>query len=688
MVVLFAALVVVLGASAPGSSVAIQSAPPANRSQSIQTRVPPTPATDPSVVPQKISHRGEAGYNIVPASQFHPTSSGLSSGQPFFRGGRTSKVSPAPTAVAPRTTLTPSSPRIAVSPGLSKPGMTAGGLQITPPDSTGAIGPNNYVEMVNSRIAVYDRSLNPVNSSTLDAFIGASSGVPFCDPQIQWDPNAQRWLFSFLYCGNNATQQGFVLGWSMTPDPTNLSGTGWCQFAYLTGTSLFDFMKLGHNSNYLIVGGNFYANPTTSNPAFTSSAIAWVPLPASNTVQTCTPPSIFGTNANPLKNGDGVTNTFTPVPVNTDSAAANGYILSAYDPSGSNGQTPGPKSKVAVWHLDSAGVLHADGDVVVNSYDTPSSARQPGSTDVLDTLTGMFTQAVGDPSTGIYTQHTVAGPAGPTGRSEVDWYEFTASGSNLVLAQQGTIADPTDWVFNAAISPRFDGLGAAIEYNRSSQNTYTLIAAQIRYQATAPGTMAAGELVIGGGVGADEDFSCNNPSGAPCRWGDYSGATPDPNPSTPYLVWGTNEVNTSVGMSPSWNDVNFVIAPTPEAPTNVRALSVRTGAINVSWAPGASDPLFPPTSYQVIAYIGGPGGAVAGMTVAAPATSVHFTGLTAGITYVFNVTAISAAGPSLASALSNAVMPGDPAQQSTAVPTPQPRTGVTQSTPAASPPTR
>jgi hypothetical protein len=694
VVVVFGALVVVSAGGTLGPTVTLGPAGPSHHALSLQTRVPPTPAADPSVVPQAIRRRGQQGYNIVPASQFRPISPSSSAGQPVFRGGRSSKVPTATIPAAPRSTLTLSSPRIAVSPGLDKTGMTAGGFGFTPPDSTGAIGPNNYVEMVNSRITVYDRSLNVVSTSTLQSFIGQAAGVPLCDPQIQWDPAANRWLYSFLYCNTTtSTPQLVLFGWSKTPDPHDLSfnagmpgsSNAWCQFAFDDAHYLLDFQKLGHNSNYLIVGGNLYdANISAANPPFVSAGIEWAQLPPSPTDQSCAPPASSGGNALPLKNGNGVTYTFTPVPVNTDSAAANGYILSAYDPSGSNGQTASPKSRVAVWHLDSAGVLHADSDVVVNPYDTPSSARQPGSTDVLDTLPGMFTQAVGDPSTGIYTQHTVAGPAGPGGRSEVDWYEFTASGSNLVLAQQGSITDPTDWVFNAAISPRFDGLGAAIEYNRSSQNTYTLIAAQIRYQATAPGSMAAGELVIGHGVGADEDFSCNNPAGAPCRWGDYSGATPDPNPSTPYLVWGTNEVNTSVGPSPSWNDVNFVIAPTPEAPTNVRALSVRPSAVKVSWTPAASDPLFPAMSYTVTADIGGPGGAVAAMTVAAPATTANFTGLTAGVTYVFTVLANSAAGPSLESAVSNAVIPGDPASQSTAGP-PQPRSGVNQSTPASPP---
>ncbi|MDX6607405.1 MAG: hypothetical protein QOD14_1945, partial [Solirubrobacterales bacterium] len=44
---------------------------------------------------------------------------------------------------------------------LNSPGLSQ--LTVAPPDSTGAIGPNNYVEMVNQQIGIYDRSLNLVS---------------------------------------------------------------------------------------------------------------------------------------------------------------------------------------------------------------------------------------------------------------------------------------------------------------------------------------------------------------------------------------------------------------------------------------------------------------------------------------------------------------------------------------------
>ena len=62
----------------------------------------------------------------------------------------------------------------------------------TPSDSTGAIGPSNYVEMVNQRIAVYDRNLNRIgNTVDLADFANPNHrNVTMTDPQMEWDAQA------------------------------------------------------------------------------------------------------------------------------------------------------------------------------------------------------------------------------------------------------------------------------------------------------------------------------------------------------------------------------------------------------------------------------------------------------------------------------------------------------------------
>ena len=101
-----------------------------------------------------------------------------------------------------------------------------------------------------------------------------------------------------------------------------------------------------------------------------------------------------------------------------------------------------------------------------------------------------------------------------------------------------------------------------IFYNRTNALTDPLIATQGRMIWTAAGQMDPGEIVLASSTAGDSDFSCNfTGHGEPCRWGDYSGASPDPN--NPNVVWGSNQALTTPsvpGGNPNWVTENFAIA--------------------------------------------------------------------------------------------------------------------------------
>lgn len=674
----FAALMSIAAWIAPSGVIGDTHPSPHNAATSMVAAKAPT--TEHLGLPTRTPPRTAPTFKVESVAQLVKSAPRTKTVGAIFRGGVTPKARPSRPAVGGtvQTPKTVSAPRIAVYNGLNQAGIASGDNAnlVTPPDSTGAIGPANYVEIVNSEIAVFSRSNLPrLSMSTLHDLIGDTGDTPdpYCDVQVQWDPSANRWLFSFLFCNTSSSVQFVVFGWSKTSDPSDLV-SGWCAFGLSTGTSLFDYPKLGHNSNYIIIGGNFYDESfPTPNPPFQTAAIAWITKPASG-LSTCPDPSTLAANetTGPLLNGDG-SNTFTPVPVNTFSGSGDGYIVSAYDPSGSNNQTPGARTKLAIWHLDSLGVLHPHSDITVASFTYPSPAPQLGSANTIDTLDGRLTQAVGDPATGIWTSHTVDGPGG---RSVLDWYEIKVSGTTASLAQQGIIASATDFVFNGAISPRFDHGGAAVFYNRSSSSIDPLIAAQERLTSTAAGAMEPGELVLATSTSPATDFSC---SGAPCRWGDYSGASPDPVQTN--LVWGTNQIlASSVGSNPAWATENFAVTFL-ETPTNVTAVAGDQSAA-VTWTPAPVDPGTPITGYTLTSYDGVLTHAI---SVAAPASSMVFPGLTNGVTYTFTVIANSASGSSVESAHSNPVTPS-PRDLFQASPPPMPtRSPVSQASAAPTP---
>jgi hypothetical protein len=83
-----------------------------------------------------------------------------------------------------------------------------------PPDPTGAVGPNNYVQAVNSSYRVYDKSGVPLmNAASLGSLW--SNNVNDGDPIVLYDKYADRWFISQFNGNNNA----LLIAISTTPDP-------------------------------------------------------------------------------------------------------------------------------------------------------------------------------------------------------------------------------------------------------------------------------------------------------------------------------------------------------------------------------------------------------------------------------------------------------------------------------------
>jgi len=514
------------------------------------------------------------------------------------------------------TTPQPSAP--AVSPaaalynGLDQPGLSAAdeGYGATPPDTTGAIGPTRYVEMVNQLVGVYDRNtLALISSQDLASFVGAPAGVSTSDPQVQWDAAANRWLYAEIgfATGNNM----LVFGWSKTSDPSDLAN-GWCHYGVGTGSNLQDYPKLGHDAHFLVVGSNVYDDRSPSFPFVTANVWA-IPKPAAND-STCNSPvtaTFFADATHLLKNTDG-TLAFTPVPANAADSVANDPIFGAHD------ATLTPQNKVMEWHMESHPnpVLVADGDITVGTFAIPPSVPQPGTTYLIDSLDGRLTQSVAhfDPTAGaeaVWTQQTIAG----SGRSVVRWYEFLpATGS---VYQSGVLQNSTDFYFNAAISPTSAGNEAAIFYNRGSSTLLSMIGAQTRTSSTALGQMDAGELSLGSSSAPNQEsaFSTNCTKN-PCRWGDYSGASPDP--ASPHVAWGSNQIDGPAFLGyAQWTTQNFAVSTVPPVPDFNLAVSPSSQSV----AQGSG------TSYTVnIAALNGFSGSV----------SFSVTGLPAGATGTFS----------------------------------------------------
>ena len=449
-------------------------------------------------------------------------------------------------------------PLAAIFNNLNQPGLSASdeGNGVTPPDTTGAIGPNFYVEFVNQFVGVFNRTtLARVAALDLASFVGAPSGLATTDVQIQWDPQSNRWIYALI--GFQTSNNYVLFGWTKTADPSSLPG-GWCRYGVGTGSSLNDYPKLGHDANFITIGSNVSSDTVPTYPFVTANIWA-IPKPLAGDTSCSSPVSAwyFADATHLLHNTDGSL-AFTPVPANNADGSTPGYIVAAHD------DTAAPQSKVMVWHFAPGPTLVADGDITVGSFSVPPSVPQPGSTYLLDSLDGRLTQAVQlrDPSAGgveaVWTQHTVAGASG---RAVVRWDEFAPS--TLSVLQEGEIGSATDHIFNGAISPSSAGNDAGVFYNRGSGSTLALIGAQTRGASTPLGQMDSGEVVLGRSATFDQEtLFQGNCTTNPCRWGDYSGASPDP--SNLGVVWGSNQLAGPAFLGfAQWTTQNFAISTGP-----------------------------------------------------------------------------------------------------------------------------
>jgi hypothetical protein len=289
---------------------------------------------------------------------------------------------------------------------------------------------------------------------------------------------------------------------------------------------------------------------------YNGSDLDWLKKPTSSSC----PGSLAGGRFAALKNANGSL-TSTPVPAVNADPTSTGWVVGSVDVGAGSGNV------LSVFKVtkDASGnaVLGPAQSIPVAPYSVPASAPQLGSTATLDTLDTRLEHAVAgvDPrlgATAIWTAHTVFGGAGAEDR----WYEISTSGTPS-LAQSGAATSPDLFVWNGAISPDRANDGATSGYgsnmvmgfNASSTSAYPSI-----QMVSKRGTNAQSEFVlVRQSVGPNVDFSCS----PTCRWGDYSGATPDPLPSSGGRVWFSNEWNLPAtnGSATVWQTWNWAATP-------------------------------------------------------------------------------------------------------------------------------
>src|ERR1043166_5130411 len=495
-----------------------------------------------------------------------------------------------------------------------------------PPDTDGDVGPNHYVQSVNSSIRVHDKSGNvlagPVTYNSFFSAMGTSTpcgnNLNDGDGVVFYDHLADRWVvsdFAFsAFPGAGPFYQ--CIGVSKTSDP--VTGGYWLYAVQVDPAQtgfIGDYPKFGLWPDAYYMAVNEFSGLTTATEAFEGVRV-------------------YALDRNSMING-GSANTiaFSILPADLGDQYS---LLPATFRAGNPPPAGQPEWFMDVNSSATAGTVetqvfvrrfHADFTTPANSFFGVGTSHTPDATinvngfvDAFDGTSGtdivpngtatttQYLDTLGDKLMyplvyqnlggveSVYASQTVNNNQNGTGPTAIRWYQFNVTGNTISTSpvQQQSFNNNNDGLWRWMPSINVDNAGnVAIGYTASSAT----VDPGIRYAgrlATDPlNTLAQGEAVMTPGTGHQTSTSD--------RWGDYSSMFVDPTDTCTF--YHTNEYYSATG-SATWNTrvgsfkfpscVSSPIAtptPTPTAtPTPTPPPVVSAGPVTVTASAGTAGP--------------------------------------------------------------------------------------------------
>jgi hypothetical protein len=473
------------------------------------------------------------------------------------------------------------------------------GGQLLPPDPVGDVGPNHYVQAVNTSWAVYAKNGTRLRGPEALTSLWPADPVGLCDDQghgdpiVLYDELADRWLlaqFAFVIAGSPAVPTApfkMCIAVSQGPDPTG----AWFpyEFSMITPDTghendLPDYPKLAvwHDAYYLSANA-FQVSPTA---AVATGAIV-AAFNRTNMLAGQSAEHVVDWQGSPSGDPDDIP--YGLLPVDLDGLAAApagtpGLYVSFTDTNFS--QT---SDTLHLWRFQASfsptptGTFQLLQSFPVSGFDSAlcggtirACIPQPEGATRLDPIAGQLMHRAAYRNRGgtesIVLNHSV--DASGTDHAGIRWYELRrtgGAGNGFGLAQEGTFAPDADhrWMGSAAM----DASGnVAIGYSVSGPGTYPSLRFTGRYASDPGGTLTQGEGLLVAGTGAQTSTTS--------RWGDYSSLSVDPADGCTFWFTGEYYAGTS---DRSWRtrigSFSLVTDPTVVSPTHaVEAWSSRASA--------------------------------------------------------------------------------------------------------------
>lgn len=377
-------------------------------------------------------------------------------------------------------------------------------------DATVAAGPNDIIEMINSKWAAYSKTGAQQYQTTLASWYGVQ-GNGF-DVRVVYD------VLSGHYVMINLRYASSTASYVELSASTTSSATGaWCKYEIPVqdGTNQPDFPGLGFDGQALYLSMDMY--PVGSSMFQYAKVLV---LNEAQLVQCVTPVSTY--TFSHLQNADG-TMAEAVQPARTLDAEPAEYMANA-----AHSGLAHASSAITVWTLTSPlnNPTLTAATITVNEYSTGPSAPQGGTTYYVDTFTKALIQVTVRGGM-LWTAHTVNLTANSQHYAVDQWLELNPAG--LSVAQQGKYYLTGSYAYIPAITVTSDG-SAFMVFSVSNSTTYV----GVRYAAR-KATDTAGRLPTGGLIQAGLGPWVYTTKLVTQPWGDAFSAAVDPSDQT--KVW-------------------------------------------------------------------------------------------------------------------------------------------------------
>lgn len=434
------------------------------------------------------------------------------------------------------------------------------GRNFIPPDTMGAVGTTQFVQLINGGMAVFSKStgaqLKLIRDDTFWAAAGGNGTGG--DPRVMFNKNANRWVA--VAFGANAKDLQIAVS-----DSADATG-GWkaVRFEGYSQASLFnpiaDYPTMAMDRNAIYIGTNNFAGASsTAGQTFRGTTLNVIPL---SSIFDASGPTVDGRKTfQDFFNTPGETSSFAGFAIqgvnsNENSTTGNIFTVSAtdygvqrYDILNAGTATA---TRTAITDL-------ATGSYTGNCGGSNCAARQPSGLRNIDALDDRVSSSVYEVNGKIYAVQTVMKPGEDF--TSVRYYVID-SRTNAVL-DQGEIGGGGFDYFQGSLAVNELGR-VVISFNRSG-GPVKGIDGRISVMARAFKTDADGRLVqvgdevmvkqslTGGYLNGNTEAS-GTPSGRQ-RWGDYSQTSLDPSDYNMFWVIGefAREANTPANGYPNGN---------------------------------------------------------------------------------------------------------------------------------------